>query len=108
MPAQDAWRNTVASTFHPSLNRPKLVMGIGTDAFGVEIALGVIALNLQSLPLALVVAILHMVFRWVYRTDPIYVSAYLKYLKQADLYDPWVRAPVMQARPEGWGRGLHC
>jgi type IV secretory pathway VirB3-like protein len=96
------------SVFHPSLNRPRLVMGIGSEAFGLESALAVMALNLRSAVLAVFVLPLHFFFRWLYRTDAALLRAYLRYLKEADLYDPWVREAVRRARPIRFGRGLHC
>ena len=99
---------TRASAFHPSLNRPRLVMGIGTEAFGLEAALAVMALNLQSWALGLLVVPLHLFLRWLYRSDPALPRAYLRYMKEADLYDPWVRHAVVRRRPAGFGRGLHC
>lgn len=96
------------STFHMSLNRPRLVAGIGSEAFGLLVVLGVLALNLRSVPIALSVPPLFLFLRWVYRKDPVLLKAFLAYLKQADLYDPWVRLPVLAKRPEGFGRGLFC
>lgn len=97
-----------ASVFHMSLNRPKLIVGIGSEAFGLMVVLGVLSLNLRSMPLALAIPPLHLFMRWVYRKDAVLLKAFLQYLKQADLYDPWVRASVMERRPRGCGRGLHC
>lgn len=97
-----------ASTFHASLHRPRLVAGVGSEAFGLIVVLGVMALNLRSLPLALAVPPAWMFLRWVYRKDPVLLKAFLAYLKQADLYDPWVRLPVAGQRPPGCGRGLLC
>jgi len=99
---------TRASAFHPSLNRPRLVMGIGTEAFGFEAALAVMALNLQCWPLCALVAPLHLLLRWLYRGDPALPRAYLRYMKEADLYDPWVHRAIVRRRPAGFGRGLHC
>jgi type IV secretory pathway TrbD component len=97
-----------ASVFHPSLNRPRLVMGVGTEAFGLEAGLAVMALNLQSWPLGVLVLPLHLFMRWLYRSDPALMRAYLRYVREADLYDPWVRSAVVQRRPQGFGRGLNC
>jgi type IV secretion system protein VirB3 len=97
-----------ASAFHPSLNRPRLVMGVGTEAFGLEAGLAVMALNLQSWPLGVLVLPLHLLMRWLYRSDPALMRAYLRYIKESDLYDPWVRAAIVRRRPQGFGRGLHC
>ena len=99
---------TRASIFHPSLNRPRLVMGIGSEAFGLESGLAVMALNLRSVVLGAFVVPLHLFFRWLYRVDPALLRAYLRYVRESDLYDPWVRAPVARRRPAGFGRGLHC
>lgn len=96
------------STIHQSLNRTKLIMGVGDKAFALEIALFVIALNLQVWVLGLLIVPLHMFFRWLYAKDDVAINAYLVYQKEADVYDPWVRPAVTQERPEGFGRGLHC
>ena len=96
------------SAFHASLNRPRLVLGIGSEAFGLVVVMGVLALNLRSVPIALAVPPLFLFLRWVYRKDAVLLTAYTRYLKQADLYDPWVRAPVAAARAPGFGRGLTC
>ena len=97
-----------ASVFHPSLNRPRLVMGIGTEAFGLESSMAVMALNLHSWVLGVFVLPMHLFFRWLYRSDAALLRAYLRYLKEADLYDPWAREAVTHVRPEGFGRRLHC
>jgi type IV secretory pathway TrbD component len=97
-----------ASVFHPSLNRPRLVMGVGTEAFGLEAGLAVMALNLQNWSLGVLVLPLHLFMRWLYRVDPALMRAYLRYVSEADLYDPWVRGAIVRRRPPGMGRGLHC
>jgi type IV secretion system protein VirB3 len=97
-----------ASVFHPSLNRPRLVMGVGSEAFGLEAALAVMALNMQSMALGALVVPLHLLMRWLYRNDPALLRAYLRYMKESDLYDPWVRRAIVRRRPAGFGRGLHC
>ena len=97
-----------ASFFHPSLDRPRLVMGIGSEAFGLEAALAVMALNLQCVSLGVLVVPLHLFLRWLYRSDPTLLRAYLRYMKECDVYDPWVRRAVVRRRPVGFGRGLHC
>lgn len=96
------------STFHMSLNRPRLVAGVGSEAFGLLVVMGVLALNLRSLPIALATPPMYLFLRWVYRKDAVLLKAFLKYLKQADLYDPWVRKPVLEQRPVGFGKGLFC
>lgn len=97
-----------SSQIHFSLTQHRMVMGVGSEVFGLEAALLVMALNLQLLLLGLIVIPLHLFFRWVYKIDPILMKAYLRYMKEADLYDPWVRRHVQEKRPEGFGRGLHC
>jgi type IV secretory pathway VirB3-like protein len=94
-----------SSVFHMSLNRPRLVAGVGSEAFGLIVVMGVMAM---SLPIALSIPPMFLFLRWVYRKDAVLLKAFLGYLKQADLYDPWVRAPVAAQRPPGFGRGLFC
>lgn len=96
------------SVFHASLNRPQLTMGVGDKAFGLEVGVFAIALNLQVWVLMPVPFALHLFFRWLYRKDPIAVDAYMAYMKEADLYDPWVRTSTTSARAEGYGKGLLC
>ena len=96
------------SVFHMSLNRPRLVAGVGSEAFGLMVVMGVMAMNLRSVPIALSIPPLYLFLRWVYRKDAVLLKAFLRYLKQADLYDPWVRRPVAARRAAGFGRGLFC
>jgi type IV secretory pathway VirB3-like protein len=97
-----------SSVFHMSLNRPKLVLGVGSEAFGLLVVVTVLAINLRSLPLAMSLPALYLFLRWVYRKDAVLLKAFMQYLKQADLYDPWVHSAVVDTRPKGCGRGLHC
>ena len=83
-------------------------MGIGTEMFGLEAGIGVMAINLQLPLMAVAVLPLHFFFRWVYRKDHVLMKAYFRYMKEADMYDPWVRRKVHEQRPKGFGRGLHC
>jgi type IV secretory pathway TrbD component len=96
------------SVIHMSLNRQKLIMGIGDKAFVAEVGILLIALNLQVWLLMPMVVPLHYFFRWLYRKDSIALNAYTNYQKEADVYDPWVRPSVTKARPHGFGRGMHC
>lgn len=96
------------SPIHASLNRQKLIMGVGDKAFVFEVALFTIMLNLQAWVVLWAIVPLHLLFRWMYTKDPIALNAYLKYMREADVYDPWVRSSVSQERPRGFGRGLNC
>ena len=96
-----------ASKIHSSLARQKLLMGVGSHIFGLEVSMFMLAIDFQSLPLGLLIVPTHFFFRWVHRKDPLLVTAYRRYLKEPDLYDPWVRKAVREARPAGFGRGLH-
>jgi len=100
--------NRGTSVFHMSLNRPRLVAGVGSEAFGLIVVMGVMAMNLRSVPIALCIPPLYLFLRWVYRKDAVLLKAFLRYLKQADLYDPWVRSTVVGQRAPGFGRGLFC
>ena len=82
-------------------------MGIGSEVFGLLAAIVVLAVNLGLPLLALLAAPLHMFFRWIYRTDPVAMKAYLAYMKQPDHYDPWTHEGARQMRPKGFGQGLH-
>lgn len=100
--------NRGTSVFHMSLNRPRLVAGIGSEAFGLIVVMGVMAMNLRSVPIALAIPPLYLFLRWVYRKDAVLLKAFLRYLKQADMYDPWVRKAIVAQRAPGFGRGLFC
>ena len=62
------------SIVHMSLNRPRLVGGIGSEAFGLIVVMGVMAMNLRSLPIALSVPPLYVFLRWVYRKDAVLLN----------------------------------
>lgn len=96
------------SAFHPSLNRPKLVMGIGTKAWMLVAGVGALAFNFQQIFLAVVAAGLFAFLRWTYRQDALALEAYIRYQREADMYDPWIRREVILKRPHGLGRGLLC
>ncbi len=53
--------------------------------------------------------LIHQVLRWMYRKDPYTSRIFVRYLKEADIYDPWVRAgQLTNIRPYGAGRELLC
>lgn len=83
-------------------------MGVGSEIFGLQLGLVVMMVNLQQYLLALIVVPLHIFFRWIYRNDPRLIKAYIRYMREADYYDPWTRRSIAEARPKGFGRGLHC
>lgn len=97
-----------SSTIHPSLQRRKVLMGVGDKAFALEVCLAVVALNLQAWGLLALLVPVHFVLRWLYAKDDMTLNAYISYQREADWYDPWVRAHVRRGRPAGFGRGLHC
>ncbi|MFN7693454.1 MAG: VirB3 family type IV secretion system protein [Burkholderiales bacterium] len=96
-----------ASTFHAGLNRPRLVAGVSSDVFVMELALVGSAITLQAYLLALLVVPLHAFMQWVHRKDYFAISAYKQYSRQADHYDPWVHKAAQDLRPRGFGKGLH-
>ncbi len=95
---------------HRSLLEIKTIAGVedrlaianGTIAAALVLGLGLFAY------LALAVA-LHLILARVTREDPCARRAYLRYCRQADLYDPWPRVRTRQGqRPDGLGRGMLC
>ena len=60
-----------SSVVHMSLNRPRLVAGVGSEAFGLIVVMGVMAMNLRSLPIALSIPPMFLFLRWVYRKDAV-------------------------------------
>ena len=98
----------MASTIHTSLNRKRLVMGVGELIFGTEAGLILAFVLFEAYPLIPLIPLLHYLFRWIYRNDHFAIEGYMRYMKEADLYDPWVRPSITSARPKGHGRGLHC
>lgn len=82
-------------------------MGVGTEIFGAEAGLFVVLLNLgQPLMIALLVPV-HYFATWIYKRDHVTVAAYLRYMREPDYYDPWVHNRAREARPEGFGKGMH-
>ena len=96
------------SKIRVSLARRKSIMGIDSEVFLYELAFTVIVVILRQPLMGLLVIPVHMFFRWVHKRDPLLPSAYFKYMKQPDLYDPWVQRSAMEVRPQGYGRGIHC
>ena len=70
--------NRGTSVFHMSLNRPRLVAGVGSEAFGLIVVMGVMAMNLRSVPIALCIPPLYLFLRWVYRKDAVLLKAFLQ------------------------------
>jgi type IV secretion system protein VirB3 len=52
---------------------------------------------------------IHLVLRHLYAIDPKIREVYMRYAREADIYDPWPRHKARQnERPKGWGRGMLC
>jgi len=52
---------------------------------------------------------IHLLLRHLYSIDPKIREVYMRYAKEADIYDPWPRNQASQnERPKGWGRGMLC
>lgn len=83
-------------------------MGVSTDVFAVEMAFAFSAINFRQYAMLLLLPPVHMFFKWVHKKDPVLAKAYKNYMREPDLYDPWVRRPVIERRAVGYGRGLHC
>lgn len=94
------------STFHTSLHRPRLVMGVEKGMFAGLVMLGVFGLVAKAVwmfPLALFG---YFIGRWVSKRDDQYVAILLRYLNEGHIYDATPRLSDSQGRAKGWGRGL--
>ena len=94
-----------SSTFHPSLHRPKLVMGADPMAFYGAAFLGSFFFASKAY-LALPVALIAFVIgRWMTKKDPNFMTIFMRYLDEKDAYSPLPTPTDWARRPIGWGRG---
>jgi type IV secretory pathway VirB3-like protein len=94
------------SSFHLSLHRPRLIMGIEKAAFGglaLVATFCVVAKSFLGIP-AVVIAFL--IAKWMTKKDDQFVRVMLKFLDEEHVYDSTPRISDYQKRPKGWGRGL--
>ncbi|HEX2544485.1 MAG TPA: VirB3 family type IV secretion system protein [Ramlibacter sp.] len=95
-----------SSPFHPSLHRPKLLMGVEKGMFGGLVFIAVFALVARAYWMAPLLAVGWLAGRWLSKADDQYVAILLRYLDEEHVYDATPRASDFRARPRGWGRGL--
>ena len=97
-----------ATPLHISLNEPKLLAGANHH---LTIMNGVITFVFVMGPGFLwwigVAFVIQAVLKWANRKDPALLAIYLKYDKQGDVYEPWIKANQKRnLRPEGFGRNV--
>lgn len=95
-----------ASPFHPSLHRPKLLLGVESGMFGALVFVAVFALVARAYWMAPLLAIAWLAARWLSKSDHQYVAVLLRYLDEGHVYDATSRPSDFRRRPRGWGRGL--
>lgn len=94
------------STFHSSLNRPKLYAGVPKLAFMLIVLGGCfcfVAKIYAALPACI---LLWAIARWLTKKDPAWVEILEQYMRENHVYDSLPRPKEFDARPAGWGKGL--
>lgn len=95
-----------SSPFHPSLHRPKLLMGVEKGTFGALVFVAAFALVSRAYWTAPLLALAWLLGRWLSKSDDQYVAILVRYLDEGHVYDATPRADDHRRRPRGWGRGL--
>lgn len=95
-----------SSPFHPSLHRPKLLLGVEKGMFGALVFVAVFALVARAYWMAPLLAIAWLAGRWLSKADDQYVAILLRYLQEGHVYDATPRRQDLGVRPRGWGRDL--
>lgn len=98
------------SPLHRSLNEIPMIGGVEKR---LAVMNGTLTLALvfgtKFLPSGVIGILAHYIFRYVTRNEPRIVPIYLRWTKQADIYDPWVHInQIRNPRPAGIGRGNLC
>jgi type IV secretory pathway TrbD component len=94
------------SKFHSSLNRPQLYAGVPILAFMLTALAGsflFVAKIYYGIPSCF---FLWLLFRWLTKKDPAWMTIIERYLKEEHVYDSLPRTKTIQSRPVGWGKGL--
>jgi type IV secretory pathway TrbD component len=95
-----------ASVFHPSLHRPKTVMGADPIGFYASAFLGSFFFASKAylaMPAALLAFLL---VRWLTKKDPLFLSIFQCYLDERHVYSALPQRRHWTRRSRGWGRGL--
>jgi type IV secretory pathway VirB3-like protein len=94
------------SRFHPSLNRPKLFLGVPLNAFLLIVLGGSFAFVARIYWIVPGAFLLWLIAKWLTKRDSAWMDILEHYLKEEHVYDSVPRAKEYKRRPEGWGRGL--
>ncbi len=95
-----------SSVFHPSLHRPKTVMGADPAGFYGAAFLGAFFFASKAYVALPVAFLAFMLARMLTKTDPHFMSIFLRYVDEAHAYTAIPRPTDWTARPAGWGKGL--
>jgi type IV secretory pathway TrbD component len=95
--------------FYRALIEPRLTLGVDNTLFAA-VALGTVFLFMAFRswwpPVGGVVALI--VFRSIFKADPLYLRIYFKYCAEGDHYEPWITPRTRAGRRVGRGRGVLC
>lgn len=99
-----------STAIHQCLLEVKSVGGAEFQPVVLNVTLALIMLIGPGLVWWVVVAyFVHKLLQWMFLRDPHLTRIFARYMKEADLYDPWPRANQLQnKRPTGVGRDLLC
>lgn len=98
------------TSIHKSLHEIKRIGGVESKLAilnGTFLAAFVMGLGMwQFIPVGIGT---HMFLAWVTKNDAWARQIYMRYVTQADKYDPWPHAiQKKNERPEGFGKGMLC
>jgi type IV secretory pathway TrbD component len=96
-----------SSPFHKALHRPRLIMGVEKGMFGCLALVFAMLFGMRLYSFLPLLGFLYFVGRWLTKVDDQYVAVLSRYLQEEHVYDATPRPSDADARPKGWGRGLH-
>ena len=95
-----------SSTFHTSLQRARLILGVEKGSFAVLVLLTMFFLVAQFYAGFAISLLGYFIARWMTKKDDSFVGAFAKYLQEEHTFDATPRPSDSKNRPKGWGRGV--
>jgi hypothetical protein len=80
-------------------------MGVDDILFTIELIAGLMLIVVGFYWWFLAVLPVHRLCVYFTKIDPFAIESYLKYMREVDVYEPWITQPAADKRPEGFGRG---
>lgn len=99
-----------ANKIHTSMMQPSMVGGVEKNLAIFNGVLAYVFLMGMEMPYMLIISVvLHLLLMLLGKRDPYFRQVYMKYIKQADSYDPWPSVHAFRnKRPVEFGGDRLC